>query len=241
MKKNRKNEAEDLNSDFWIGSYAHFVTLLFALFVVLFAVSDANRKKLEKAALSLKEAFATEQKLNQTSSPQQHSKHDPSQLKSNEIQFTTLKNDLTQVLQIQFGESPENSKGNLEETEQGLLLKLAIEDLFEYDSARVELPYHSLLKGIGEVLKRSTRFIQIEGHADPLERKTQNFQSTWELSLARAAWVTRFLEDRLGMDPRRFTVVGHGHHRPLKEEQGIQTESKNRRVEIHILKKVFKK
>ena len=94
------------------------------------------------------------------------------------------------------------------------------------------------LRKIGAVIRYSPYMINVVGHTDNIPMRSRKFKSNWELSVARASTVVRFLIKDLGMAPSQFVVSGFSSYRPLKPNTNVANRAKNRRVEIIISKQL---
>ena len=235
--KRRKGEA--VNHDRWLVSYADFITLLFAFFVVMYASSQADLKKLRKVAESLRESFqsqnvrsgqpplGTPNQVNDQAQPSIHG----------EGPLNRIKKRMEESVAMQMGAAGGDLK--VQDQPNGLLLRVATPHFFAAGSAEVHEDFHPLLLKIGEVLRGfPENSIRIEGHAEPSELQGSSYPSAWELSAARAAWVARFWVDRLGFSGKRVAVSGKSYYSPLsqEDEKGEWSRAHDRRVEIQVLR-----
>lgn len=112
-------------------------------------------------------------------------------------------------------------------------------DLF-FDTGQAELSNSAKesLKKITDVIRKTPYMINVVGHTDNIPMHSERFSTNWELSVARASRVARFLIEELGMDPNQFVVSGYGSYRPLKPNSDTRSRAANRRVEIIISKKL---
>jgi len=112
-------------------------------------------------------------------------------------------------------------------------------DLF-FDTGRAELneASRSSLQKIAEVLQNTPYMINIIGHTDNIPMSSERYATNWELSVARASTVARFLIEQMGMNPNQFVVSGFASYRPLKPNTNARNRAANRRVEIIISKRL---
>ncbi len=94
------------------------------------------------------------------------------------------------------------------------------------------------LRQIVTVIQQTPYMINVVGHTDNLPMRSKKFMSNWELSVARASSVTRFLIDEMGMNPVQFVVSGYASYRPVAPNSTAENRAKNRRVEIIISKRL---
>jgi chemotaxis protein MotB len=114
---------------------------------------------------------------------------------------------------------------------------ITMKDHISFASGEAELLKTSqpLLDTIAEIVGRYPAFqVEIDGHTDDQPIKTGRFPSNWELSVARAASVLKYLIDSHRLDPSRFTIKGHGEQQPLTLNQTMEQRAQNRRVEIRL-------
>lgn len=110
--------------------------------------------------------------------------------------------------------------------------------LFALGESDMSYGAESALKKVATAIQSTPYMINIVGHTDNIPMRSYQFKSNWELSLARASTVARFLIDEMGMNPKQFVVSGYSSYRPLKPNTTAANRSKNRRVEIIISKRL---
>jgi chemotaxis protein MotB len=254
----RKRREDHPNHERWLVSYADFITLLFAFFVVMYAISQADLAKFRKVSESLRKAFKVEggpamvdmqgasggQTLNQFESTDARGGRitDLPAGKANtaadpdpEIQET--RDLLEQAISLDAGTATPSEQLKLEYDSRGLVIRLAVKDVFSPGETIVPEDLRPLLDTIGKVLAGGTHLIRVEGHADSAESATlsQDYPSLWELSAARAAWVARFWMKRFHIEPSRIGIAGYADQRPLGPSTSDVSRGRNRRVEIIVL------
>jgi chemotaxis protein MotB len=141
-----------------------------------------------------------------------------------------------------FSEMQEEIKKNqIQITQMADKLKLSIVDkiLFASGEAGISPEGVKVLQRIGNILKNTQgKIVRIEGHTDnvPIGGQLKNvFPTNWELSAARATNMVRFLQDKVGMDPKRLEAVGLGEYRPMASNSTKEGRAQNRRIEIMLL------
>lgn len=249
-KKHKHPEHENLER--WLVSYADFITLLFATFVVLYALAQVDATDFAKLEDSLKYAFSQnslfdgqEAVLSGNESvfdQQQANSFIPSLMveyispKYEEDSFKEIAEDIKELTKI--GELDGISA---KITEKGLLLTFDDKYLFAPGSAYLAPDARKLLDKVGVLICK--KFILhnmiVEGHTDSHAMKNDKFPSNWELSGARACSVVRYLIGRFQFSPSLFSAVGYADTRPL-ETAISPKDPANRRVEILILKNKYK-
>lgn len=247
----RKKEPEKAaNHERWLVSYADFITLLFAVFVTLYAMSQTDKQKVEQVAASYRSAFG----LTSGSSSGK-----PSIMKSTDIMpipsmRPSIKNpekpkttpDSTAKIQATKKEFKEilisiekflvtqnaSDKVNVEITKRGLVISLKEAGFFDSGSAVVKPASFAIIAKIAESLLPYSNPISFEGHTDNIPIRSNAFPSNWELSTARATNLAHFFMDRYSFSPQKLSVTGYGEYRPVADNNSDEGRKKNRRVDI---------
>lgn len=252
MKK--RKQAEGGAQDRWVVSYAVFMTLLFALFVVMYALSIKDVAQARKAAQSIRMALGGPAILPGTSGLRESSNLSPfnapaasapascppcvasSEEHAELDQMQTL---LEAAAKVEAGHADLGERMETLVDRRGLVIRLSANDFFAPSEAAVHSDLLPLLDRIGRVVSRSKRPVRIEGYSDGGERLAPEFASGWELSAARAAWVARYWIKRFNLDPSQVAVVGYAHYRPAPAEGRAESEwarARNRRIEVVVEK-----
>lgn len=238
----KKFHEEPENHERWLVSYADFITLLFAFFVVMYAISSLNEGKYRVLSNSLTGAFGkvmTVQPKPVDAQNDQLIKLDPlplvrarnsEGLRKERAQMTTMAKDILTVLEPLVREG----KVKVTQTSRGITIEINASLLFAPGDARLNVDSVQALKAIAGVLKVDTHAIQVEGHTDNLPIKNSIFPSNWELSAVRASTVARLLTEN-GVDELRVTAVGQGAKLPVSDNETPEGRSRNRRVSVTIL------
>ena len=220
------------NSDRWLVSYADFITLLFAFFVVLFAASDidsANMARLVEAYASHLPGY----------SPPPASQGAEIEAASGESKSPGPIEELEPVkehLEEQLAAMVEDGKVSVTLQPRGLVLSLQEAAFFPIGKASFRSGADKLLVEVGQaVAAAGDRPIRLEGHTDDVPIHNHEFASNWELSSWRAIEVMKLLTGRFGVPPNRVSVVGYGDLRPLAANDTARGRARNRRVDIVIL------
>ena len=246
MARRKSIPHESENTDRWMVSYADFVTLLFAFFVVMYAMSSVNEGKYRVLSDTMNEAFKVAPK-----SP------DPIQIgkESKSISSETTSNKIIQQVQIlpksrrsyaremkQIAETVSKSvqplidKGLIKVTQHKLWVEIEMNTSILFSSADSELEEEAFpaLKALAAVLKTLPNSIDVEGHTDNVPINNEQFPSNWELSAARAASVVH-LFTRYGVSPQRLSSIGYAEYRPIATNATENGRLRNRRVKVVIL------
>jgi chemotaxis protein MotB len=236
----RKHKHEEhVNHERWLVSYADFITLLFAFFVVMFAVSQVDSNKVGRFAESVRVATHLGP-FDQVGSPvpslEGEAGGGQTNLNKNDRTnadgfFTGLRAHLEESLK----DSLAHGRSKLVENSDGLVIRL--KDTAFFDSGSAELRHENL--GDLELVARALRNIpvpmRIEGHTDPTPIKTRIFRSNWDLSGARAASVLQLFVSR-GMSEDRLSIAGYADRRPVAPNSTPDGRQQNRRVDIVLIR-----
>ena len=241
----KKKQEEHENLERWMVSYADFMTLLFATFVVLYALSQINVNEFKKVEESLKKAFSVQSILDGGSGVMSS---------GNSVLDTSSADSMIDSLFMEYispryeQESYEKIKKEVEDLaksgelngvsatidERGLVITITDKNiLFQSGSAELSPQAKKLLEKVGKLIveKFALHLIRVEGHTDsvPVSGK---YPSNWELSSARASSIVRYLIDRFHILPDLMSAVGYADTRPVDTKKDAASLAKNRRVEI---------
>jgi chemotaxis protein MotB len=229
----KKKHEEHENHERWLVSYADFITLLFAFFVVMYSISSVNEGKFRTVSDSIKAAlnpivspanvavpFTIGQNKAVTVNPTIDTVKEPAVRRLREI-MRSLKNE-TQLDIIQMKEL----------TNGDIVLTLPDTVLFRAGEAVLRPEARPFIQAISDVLIDLDRHVRVEGHTDSVPISTVQFPSNWELSATRAVTVVRTLSEQYGLQGDHLTAVGHADSRPLADNLTPENRAKNRRVEI---------
>jgi chemotaxis protein MotB len=239
----RKYEEEAENHERWLVSYADFITLLFAFFVVMYAISSVNVSKYRVFSYSLINAFNPDSKppvldssgknvaIPSLPPPLQLAKRRALEaLRKEKLYMTKIARDLQRLL------APLVSEGKVRVTQnnRGVSVEINASVLFAPGQARLNDESDQALKVVALLLKEDTHAIQVEGHTDNVPINTPIFPSNWELSSVRASSVVRLFIDS-GVAESRMSAVGHGANVPVQGNETPEGRARNRRVAVTIL------
>ena len=245
----------------WVVSYADFVTMLLALFMVLYALSQLDISHMKTFSNSLGRAFEGNSKKNTTNSVEKSRllksfKTTKINIYTEQESFQTQANSSKELKKqlSSFGNKINSESANFEEIKKtiknefndtknvniireprGLLIRLNDTVLFDKGSDIIKNNALNILDKIAVVLKNEPNSIRIEGHTDNLPVKTDKFPSNWELSTARATNIVKYLVERHLFNPGKLSVVGYGEYMPLSDNNTEKGRERNRRVDIVVL------
>ncbi len=252
----RKKHPEHVNLERWLVSYADFITLLFAFFVIMYAISQADVSKFKKVSASIRAAFSAAGPVGMIDIGGNSGGNTANPFELQEVpggrvlnmpagktntasdpdpELQEMKERLEESISLELGVTDISDKLQMEFDSRGLIVRLAAMDVFGEGDDRVRPDLQPIMERIGRVISKTKRLVRIEGFTDPSEAGTQGYASDWELSAARAAWVAKFWIKRFDIDPSRIGIAGYGHYRPLSDGTDEWSRAKNRRVEIIIL------
>jgi chemotaxis protein MotB len=254
MAKKRGHAEEHENLERWLVSYADFMTLLFATFVVLYALSQIDLAKFKELQVSLQRAFSgqnviqggegvmEQQDTTSVMTPGQTEDSAPlppifDYIKS-QMEQGSFENAKKEIEKLQK-ENPSELEGvDVKVNERGLVFTFVDSLLFDSGSAQIKKAGISALTKVGNIIeaKFSKRTIRVEGHTDNIPIKSALYPSNWELSSARAASIIRFLTNSFGLSRDKFSAVGYAETIPVAPNLTEEGRKKNRRVEIIVLR-----
>jgi len=242
--RRKRQEEEHENHERWLVSYADFITLLFAFFVVMYAISSVNEGKYKVLSNSLVNAFRNttgEQGgqviiLTQGAPPVQVSpagkpdKAKPSPEK--QAKREKMRNVAKEIMDT-LAPLVREGKVKLLETSRGVTIEINDSILFAAGQAKLQPASIAAMQAVAAVLAASDFPITIEGHTDNIPINTAQFPSNWELSALRATTVLRLFNDA-GVNAERLTAIGYGDTRPVETNLTAEGRARNRRVSILI-------
>jgi chemotaxis protein MotB len=236
MQRKRYEEDAD-NHDRWLVSYADFMTLLFAFFVVMYAISSVNEGKVRDFSASLGLAFGDRSKPAVRPELAPPAPVFPMKKRANDAAMKHEREAMTEMardLQKLLAPLLRNGKVRVTQSARGISIEINASVLFGQGEAKLSGDSDAALKAVASVLKNDTHQIQVEGHTDDTPIANPAFPSNWELSAVRAGRVVRLFIDA-GVAPGRLTAVGHGSNQPVASNDEPEGRARNRRVAISIL------
>ena len=246
MARRRKKDEEHENHERWLVSYADFITLLFAFFVVMYAISSVNEGKYRVLSDSISSAFRSVPGTTAGAMVQVNpSAPMPVSIPFKKPQVVNIKGDEQRIQnrellrskakEITEALAPLVQQGQVRVTEGalGITVEINASVLFDSGEARLQVLAIRALTAVGQILATTDFPITVEGHTDNAPINTPLFPSNWELSGARAASVVRLFIDN-GVDARRLTATGYAEQRPVADNATLDGRQRNRRVAINM-------
>ncbi len=255
----RKRHRPPVNHERWLVSYADFITLLFAFFVVLYSSSQVDHRKVGRLAFAIQVAFqelgvfpaSTTQIPLDSNEPMpfgtvqsiENAKHntelgrissppeDSLTAASEESNLRTLQSELQQALQREIADRTVS----VHRETDGLVISLREFGFFDSGATTLKPSALPALDRIASILSVRVCRLRIEGHTDNIPIHTPQIESNWELSTARATELVRLLIQRYQFPPERLAAAGFAAYHPVASNATAQGRAQNRRVDVVIL------
>lgn len=257
-RRHRKSERRS-NHERWLVSYADFITLLFAFFVVLYASAQVDQRKVGRLAAAIQEAFqqlgifpgsgpptsvplsvdaiqAIEMaKRNGGLGIPPNAKRDSAladQQDAGDADLVSLQDELQKTLEREI----KSHEVSIRRDHEGLVISLREFGFFDSGSASLKPSAIPVLDRIASLLAIRTCRLRIEGHTDDVPIHNAQVASNWELSTARATEMVRLMIDRYRFPPERLSAAGYAQYHPIAGNDTEAGRALNRRVDLVILK-----
>jgi chemotaxis protein MotB len=245
----KKKHPEHVNLERWLVSYADFITLLFAFFVVMYAIANQDKAKIKQITEAIERTFrgpstmldvGSGASVNVFSNPA----GEKGQLVETPAGRTNAQPQITPELARIAERVEESIAYQLQTTDlkdqykiiyddRGLVIRFSANRLFRPGQEDVEKQFLPLINKIAEVLAQGDRVIRIEGHTDNSPLPDGNkFPTNWELSAARAAWIVRYMKAKMNIPTARLSAAGFADGQPIAKNDTEEGRALNRRVEI---------
>lgn len=239
----RAKRREPDNHERWMVSYADFITLLFAFFVVMYGISSVNEGKYKVFSISMSKAFGTEGAAAEGGTMR---------LTEQEIYFKSLVDrrnarlaekqrrlnermqKLNETLNTKMAGFVKNGQMTVSQSNRGVTLDINASMLFKPGEAAVQADAVQTLADVAKILSEEDMSIEVEGHTDNLPISNTQFPSNWELSSARASSVVRLFIEQ-GIVANRLKATGLADNVPIEENSSIEGRARNRRVAVTVL------
>ncbi|MBI3808636.1 MAG: OmpA family protein [Nitrospirae bacterium] len=234
----KKKHEEHENHERWLVSYADFITLLFAFFVVMYSISSVNEGKFRTVSDSIKAALHPVVSPSSTLTPFTIGQNKALALKPTiEDAKEPAVRRLRQIMRSLKDETHLEIIQLKELTNGDIVLTLPDTVLFRSGESVLRPEARPFIEAISEVLIELDRHVRVEGHTDNVPISTVQFPSNWELSATRAVTVVRTLSEQYGVQASHLTAVGHADSRSITDNLTPENRAKNRRVEIVVLER----
>lgn len=225
MARRKEKHEKETNQERWLLTYSDLITLLMIFFVVMYSMSNVDAQKFKAIAGSLSSVLSgtSESVLDSLG---------PSIIEGEAQQMEEVRQQLQEYIDA-------NNLGNsikIYIQERGLVISLSDTVLFPSGQASLTPEAQEIMRKVGLSLKGLDNYIRVEGHTDNLPINTQEYPSNWELSAMRSTNVVRFLLKESGLPPEKMSESGYGEYRPIATNDNDAGRTRNRRVDIVILK-----
>jgi chemotaxis protein MotB len=264
MARRRRQEVH-VNQERWLISYADFITLLFAFFVVMYSISQVNDSKYRVLSDTFIEAFNQPTNARTNAEPQDdvspstaiitpidmgqtaiepvsgdESSPAPTEIEIQDPESSLNTSDeLTQISDLvagKFEQLIDDQLIQISSNELWLQIELKDSILFPSGSAETSNQAQKIFDEIAGILRNYSNPVQVEGFTDNIPIKSIKYPTNWELSTARASAIVKYLASK-GVAPERLSAVGYGEYQPVAANDTEQGRAQNRRVAIMVAKR----
>jgi chemotaxis protein MotB len=235
----RRRWTDHVSHERWLVSYADFVTLLFAFFVVLYASAQMDQKKAGRLSIAIESAFqqlgvfqADGHKPGKT--PHQiplAGKRTPGVESPEKEDLSEVQEELENTLALEI----KRNEVAIHLEPDGLVISLREAGFFDSGSATMKVQAEDAFRRVAQVLQEHPYGVRIEGHTDPVPIHTAQFASNWELSTARATQLVKILIEQHGIAAERLSAAGYAEFHPVASNATNKGRQLNRRVDVVIL------
>ncbi len=224
-KKKEPPKMEAPTAPGWMATYGDLMSLLLVFFILLVSFSTMEIVKFRKAMGSMKGGTGFME-------PDAGS----SAIETDPIESEAFEEALEQLIE-QLEQSEMADKLNVYWDTEGVRIVMQDAILFNPGRSEIKAQFYPILDGvIGMISSMQVAEVRVEGYTDDVPISTIRFPSNWELSVARATSVLRYIEATNVLEPRKLAAVGFGEYRPDVPNDSVENRGRNRRVEIYILK-----
>ena len=247
----RRKAASHVNHERWLVSYADFITLLFAFFVVMFASTQNDKNSAKDVSDSVRQALEHGQFSAAISTVLGRGKHEARKAPLSKESTPERENpnappppppahppDLAQSLEtLQKGLDSDlkNGKLQLRLDARGLIISMREKAFFASGDDAVAADSLPILAKIAAVVQSLPNPVRLEGHTDARPIHTSRFRSNWELSTARSIAMLELMRDRFQIPPSRMAVAGYAENSPVDTNDTEEGRAHNRRVDLVLL------
>lgn len=236
MSRRRGIKNDEENTDRWLVSYADFMTLLLAFFVVMYSISSVNLGKYRVLSDSMTSAFKQipDQPVKLSSQLGISVQRAPISIGIEGQSGSKLTRDISVAIEDELKDWVNKGQVAVRGNEKWLEVEINSNILFGSGLARLSDEATLILSGLTQIFKTTDKPLYVSGYTDNVPIDTLQYPSNWELSAARSASVVRLMADS-GIEPYRLGAIGFAEHRPVVENDSELNRQKNRRVVIRML------
>jgi chemotaxis protein MotB len=239
-KKKRSPKHEEENGEAWLLPYSDLMTLLLALFIALFAISQTDQKKVTELSQAFSSAFnmggpSMFNKMGPNVGRRAESPSDEDKGNSAYIAENKKLEEVQKKMEEYIQQSGMSEQLSTQLTEEGLMIRIKERALFPSGSAQLVAQSKSIIPVVAGVLASVPERVVVSGHTDNVPISSAQFPSNWELSATRAMnFMKALLAANNGLNPSRFSAIGYSEYRPIADNKTDAGRAQNRRVEIFI-------
>jgi chemotaxis protein MotB len=227
----------------WLVSYADFITLLFAFFVVLYAFGKADQKKQTQVSVAIDSAFQSLSVVpefeSRSNGPGLRLATAPTRIDAEQsVSPAKVHADLERMRRDLLGRlSMQISRGTISVQlgRNGLVISLREAGFFDSGLAIHRPETAATLHQIAEALRGTPYDVRVEGHTDNIPIHNTEFDSNWELSSLRATHIARMLLEMHAVSPEQLSAAGYSAYRPVAGNQTAEGRARNRRVDLVVM------
>jgi chemotaxis protein MotB len=259
----KKKKAEHTNHERWLVSYADFITLLFAFFVVLYSSAQVDKRRVGQLAMAIQVAFQQMGIFDASNTKPEMLNTDPMPFSNVQLVENAQRNDALGRLvnspqgdlttaparqlmanlknQLERALAPEIKKQTVTvtPTREGIVVSLKEVGFFDSGSATIRPDAIPALSHFVGVIQSFPVHMRIEGHTDNVPIHTARFDSNWELSTARATEMIKLFIAQFNLAPDRLSASGYGEYYPVASNDTSEGRAENRRVDVVLLNPTF--
>lgn len=243
----KKKHPEHVNLERWLVSYSDFITLLFAFFVVMYAIANQDKAKIKQITEAIQRTFGGPSSMldigqgasvNMLGAPENVNLIDQPAGRTNarlEItpELARIAERIEQSIAYQLQTTDLKDQFKIIYDDRGLVIRFSANKLFQPGQEGVEKKYLPLINTIAEILADGERLIRVEGHTDnSILPEGAKFPTNWELSSARASWIVRYMKAKANIPTARLSAAGFADGQPIAKNDTEEGRALNRRVEI---------
>jgi chemotaxis protein MotB len=229
-RRRRRHDPPHPNHERWLVSYADFITLLFAFFTTMYAISTVDARKLSTMVDSMQVAFDSDgrPRLSPDAAPTKAPPPAAAAARTTEQRERELARRLRERLDA--------TAVNVEIDRRGIVVSIREAGSFPTGSAELSAVARQVLAELADTIGGDAAMkLRVEGHTDDVPIQTGRYASNWELSTARATSVVTYLAQQVGIAPERLSAAGYGEFHPRVPNASDDDRARNRRVDIVIL------
>lgn len=238
MNRRSRSADESENHERWLISYADFITLLFAFFVVLFANSQVDQAKVQQVSEAVRDALEpgsrTASGTDSKPQPVQKNSTETSALvipESDANQLVTSFHNLKEDFRLEI----EEGKVQVQLTQRGLVISMREAAFFRAGDDVVQTSSYPMIEKLAKAIQQIPNMVRMEGHTDSTPISNFRFRSNWELSAARSIAMMEMLAGRFAVPHERLAIAGFADVAPVAPNDSDENRARNRRVDVVIL------